>query len=138
MEKMVIANDDGKDREYLHQMVQKYNRQYFEKAEFQNISVCLKNESGEIQAGLAATVRGCWLLVWELWVKEELRGQNIGSDILKEAEEEAKRRGCQYVLLDTFEFQAPEFYKKKGYREVFVYQEHEITGKHYYLSKALV
>ena len=53
-------------------------------------------------------------------------------------EEEARKRGCQYVLLDTFEFQAPEFYKKKGYREVFVYMEHEITGTHYYLSKKLL
>lgn len=138
MGKIIITDDNGEDRKYLHQMVQKYNQKYFEKAEFQDISVCLKSESGEIQAGLAGTVRGRWFLIWELWVKEELRRKKLGSEILKKAEEEARKRGCQYALLDTFEFQAPEFYKRKGYREVFVYMEHEITGNHYYLSKKLL
>ena len=110
MGKIIITDDNGEDRKYLHQMVQKYNQKYFEKAEFQDISVCLKSESGEIQAGLAGTVRGRWFLIWELWVKEELRRKKLGSEILKKAEEEARKRGCQYALLDTFEFQAPEFY----------------------------
>ena len=64
MGKIIITDDNGEDREYLHQRVQKYNQKYFEKAEFQDISVCLKSESGEIQAGLAGTVRGNWFLVW--------------------------------------------------------------------------
>lgn len=46
-----------------------------------------------------------------------LRNQHIGSSFLNQAESTAKERGCKYVFLDTFDFQAPEFYKKHGQLE---------------------
>lgn len=136
MEIRINHGDCEKDRAFLHQKVQAYNKKYFEEAGFQSISVCMQEGESTV-AGLAGIVRGDWLLVQELWVSESLRGQGIGRKILQQTEEEAKKRGCQKVLLDTFEFQAPDFYKKQGYEEVFVYQEHPITGHHYYLSKKL-
>lgn len=48
-----------------------------------------------------------------------------------------KERGCKYVFLYTFDFQAPEFYKKHGYKEVFTLNEYPCTGKRYYLTKIL-
>lgn len=73
-----------------------------------------------------------------LWVSEELRGQNIGSQILKQAEEVTVERGCKYAFLDTFSFQAPLFYKKHGYMEVFALEEYPVTGKRYYFTKTLL
>lgn len=43
------------------------------------------------------------------------RKNGFGSKVLAAAELEAVRRGCQYAMLDTFTFQAPEFYAKVGY-----------------------
>lgn len=61
----------------------------------------------------------------------------IGSQILMQAEKTAKERGCQYAFLDTFSFQAPQFYKKHGYEQVFALEEYPLTGKRYYFTKKL-
>ena len=53
------------------------------------------------------------------------------------AEEEAKRRGCKYAFVDTFSFQAPEFYRKLGYEEVFVLRDYPYTEARYYYTKTL-
>lgn len=58
-------------------------------------------------------------------------------EMLKAAEEEAKKRGCKYSFVDTFSFQAPAFYVKHGYKEVFALKEYPITGARYYYTKEL-
>ena len=72
-----------------------------------------------------------------LFVEESLRGQGVGSRLLSAAETEAKKRGCKYAFVDTFSFQAPEFYRKSGYREVFALTEYPYTGARYYYTKVL-
>ena len=57
------------------------------------------------------TFRCCGLL----WVDESLRGKDVGTQLITEAEEEAKARGCRYALVDTFSFQARPFYERMGY-----------------------
>jgi GNAT superfamily N-acetyltransferase len=49
------------------------------------------------------------------FLPENLRRDHIGSRALKLAEEEAKRRGCTRITLNTLEIQAPGFYQKQGY-----------------------
>ena len=53
------------------------------------------------------------------------------------AENEAKLRGARYVFVDTFDFQAPEFYLKHGYEQVFELSEYPKTGKRHYYKKEL-
>lgn len=80
---------------------------------------------------------GNWLSIQYLWVSEELRGQGIGSKLLKTAEKEAVSRGAKYVFVDTFDFQAPGFYVKHGYEQVFKLFEYPYTGERYYYIKRL-
>jgi len=61
------------------------------------------------------TARG--LLVVEIfYLPKSLRGSGLGSRVLAMAEEEGRRRGCKQAVLDTMNFQAPEFYKRQGWR----------------------
>ena len=78
----------------------------------------LKNVRGEWLGGLTGYVWGGWLHVNFLWVTEALRGHRLGSRLMDAAEAFAAEHGCTGVTLETFSFQAPEFYRKRGY-EVF-------------------
>ena len=72
-----------------------------------------------------------------MWVKEELRGQGYGHQLLAMAEIEARQRGATEAYLDTFSFQAPEFYKKNGYQIFGVLENFPPGHQRFYLTKAL-
>ena len=114
-----------------------YNLSHLEDKNPRELGIFLEDEEGNCQCGLIGMTHGNWLDVEYLVVDEALRGQNMGSKLLKRAEQAASDRGCKYVFLDTFSFQAPEFYKKMGYKEVFVREEYPVTGKRHYLVKEL-
>jgi GNAT superfamily N-acetyltransferase len=72
-----------------------------------------------------------------LWVKEEHRGQGHGQRLLALAEQEARQRGAKGAYLDTFSFQAPDFYRKKGYEVFGVMQDFPEGHQRYYFRKQL-
>ena len=74
-----------------------------------------RDENGNVIAGLLGGTYWGWMYVDILWVDERYRRQGIGTRLIKTAEEEALRRGCHHVHLDTMSWQAPLFYQKLGY-----------------------
>ena len=57
--------------------------------------------------------RCCELL--QLWVADSRRGDGIGSRLLQEFEAAARARGCDVFYLTTLSYQAPAFYRRRGY-----------------------
>jgi len=53
------------------------------------------------------------------WVAEAARGTGVGARLMRAFEEEARRRGARRVFVTSFTFQAPGFYERLGYREIF-------------------
>ena len=125
------------DQQAVYRGLLEYNLARIEDQHPQELGVYIRSESGEITAGLIGNTHGNWLTVKFLWVSESLRGQHIGSELLEAAEQTARERGCKYSFLDTFGFQAPEFYQKHGYHVVFTLEEYPISGKRYYFTKEL-
>lgn len=125
------------DQKAIFSGLLEYNLARIEDQHPQDLGIYVRNESGEITAGLIGSTHGNWLSVKYLWVSEILRGQRIGSQLLEAAEQTARERGCKYSFLDTFSFQAPEFYQKHGYREVFALEEYPVSGKRFYFTKTL-
>jgi ribosomal protein S18 acetylase RimI-like enzyme len=50
-----------------------------------------------------------------IYLPESLRSNGLGRELMRQAEEEAAKRGCRGVLLETFDFQARGFYEQLGY-----------------------
>lgn len=84
---------------------------------FKNISYFVHDDSGAIAGGVYGNCGSFgWAYVDTLWVAEELRGDGFGTELMDRFENEARGHGCRQVFLSTFSFQAPEFYKKRGYQ----------------------
>ena len=88
-------------------------------------------------AGILGGTYWGWMHLDILWVDEKYRKTGIGSKLLKAAEEEAIRRGCHSVHVDTMSWQAPEFYKKHGYRIIGELDNIPNGNKKYHLVKEL-
>lgn len=96
----------------------------------------IKDEKGNIIAGINS-IYYSWkcLYIDALWVKEKYRKEGLGSKLLNEIEETAKEYGCHLIHLDTFDFQAKDFYIKQGYEIHGVLEECPLGHKRYYLKK---
>ena len=79
--------------------------------------IVARDGDGAIRAGLRYLTAFDWLFIHLLWVDAAYRSQGAGSRLLSEAEAAARETGCRGAYLDTFTFQAPKFYERRGYRE---------------------
>lgn len=73
-------------------------------------------ESGRVVGGLTGRTSLGLLFVDLFHLPPELRGFGIGSEVLRRAEDEGRRRGCRTAVLYTISFQAPGFYERHGWR----------------------
>ena len=132
-----LENIESQKSQVIRDLIRSYNRSKREAAESEPLNLYIEDDSGEIMAGLVAETFGNWLEIEYLFVKEDLRGQGIGSQLLQQAESEAKKRNCRYVFVNTYQFQAPAFYQKQGYKEVFTLKDYPYIGQRHYYQKDL-
>lgn len=136
MEQIITDIIQENELETIFQGLLAYNLPRLEDQSPKDLGIYYK-DNGAVVAGLIGQTHGNWLTVKYLWVSEALRGRHLGTKLLMQAENTARERGCHYSFLDTFGFQAPLFYKKQGYREVFTLENYPVSGKRHYLTKAL-
>ena len=132
-----LENTESQKAQEIGGLIRSYNRSKREAAESEPLNLYAEDDSGELMAGLVAETFGNWLEIEYLFVKEDLRGQGIGSQLLQQAESEAKKRNCRYVFVNTYQFQAPAFYQKHGYKEVFTLKDYPYDGQRHYYQKEL-
>lgn len=98
----------------------------------------IKDDSGVEIAGILSGI-GYWkgLEIRIIWVKENYRKAGIGTKLLKYVENLALENGATVSMLDTFDFQAEEFYIKNGYEIVGEIKNFPPGHKRIYLSKNL-
>jgi len=109
-----------KDIRFLEDRLYDYNVEQTGSDDGKWLSIFVRDDAGEIVAGLHGWTWCGACRVQYLWVRQDLRRQGYGQRLLAAAEQEARARGCDHLLLDTFSFQAPLFYKKLGYEVVAV------------------
>jgi len=61
----------------------------------------------------------------ELVVVERYRNKHIGSELIKTAEDYYKDKDFEIMTLNTYNFQAPEFYKKLGFQIEYIRENKE-------------
>jgi ribosomal protein S18 acetylase RimI-like enzyme len=138
MPKLIIEeHPDQRDLYFLEDQINTYNVAVTGIVDWHPLAIFVRDDDEQIVAGINGGMWGGYLEIKNLWVCEDLRGQGLGRRLLLAAEQAARARGCAQVLLDTHDFQAPEFYKKLGYTVFGIFEG--IGGRYnrYYLSKKL-
>jgi ribosomal protein S18 acetylase RimI-like enzyme len=97
----------------------------------------LKGPDGSVAGGVIGATYWDWLSIDLMWIKEELRGRGYGHRLLALAEDEGRQRGAKHAHLDTFSFQAPDFYKRYGYQVFGELPGYPAGHRRYYLTKEL-
>jgi GNAT superfamily N-acetyltransferase len=72
-------------------------------------------QSGQVIGGMLGRSSLGLLFIELVYLPEELRNSGLGSTILKQFEQEGRKRGCSSAVLYTISFQAPGFYEKHGW-----------------------
>lgn len=112
----MIKHSSGAEKEQVHQLLKAYNRYFWQNLADYSFHI---EEEGRIIAGIVAGSSFETLEVEFLFVDEDHRGRGHGRALLRCAEEAARADGLKQVLLNTYSFQAPGFYKKEGYQLLF-------------------
>jgi len=117
--------------------ISQYNTEKAGDDQAQTLCFVLQAPDQEIVGGVIGVIYWDWFSLDLMWVREELRGHGYGHRLLTLVEEEARKQGAKNVHLDTFSFQAPEFYMQHGYKVFGELKDFPQGYQRFYLTKEL-
>lgn len=137
-EPAITKSSDEESRYVRHKLIE-FNTEHLPENmnRYEEINLNIKDADGRIVGGLLSAVCWNWMEIDILWVDQYQRAKGLGSKLLMEAERIAREKECEFVKLNTFSFQAPDFYKKHGYQVMAIIENAPVGQKHYYFRKEL-
>jgi GNAT superfamily N-acetyltransferase len=141
---MSIDITESSDSEYMKvaRSITRFNLAHLPPNSSDNMTslgyVMKDSDAGIIGGVYAKLLLGNCLSIDILWIEEKYRKRGYASQLMQVVEAAAIRLGSRLSIVDTFEFQAPDFYKKCGYELFGVLDDCPCIGnKRYYLKKVL-
>ena len=136
-----IIDCEKNDRAYIERKLVEYNLSQVpltQEQAFHDVNKKIVDEDGNMIAGCIATIY-CWKILYVelLWVDEAYRKCGLGTTLLNELEKAALEADCSLIHLDTFDFQAKDFYLKHGFEVFGVLEDCPENHSRYYLKKKL-
>lgn len=130
-------NPSWEERDFVDERLGEYNAPFFGNPSWDYFGIFVRDGEDTIRAGLIGNCYAGWLTISLLWVHAALRRAGVGSGLMAEAERFALSRSCHSAWVDTFSFQAPDFYKRLGY-QVFGVLPYPPDHQRFFLKKQLV
>ncbi|WP_445506477.1 GNAT family N-acetyltransferase [Niallia sp. 03190] len=138
----IINQWNEADSEFIRKKVIEYNLEKIPaevKHPVKKVSFMIRNEKKEIVGGITGTIFWYCLHIEFLWIDKSIRGNGYGKKLLHKIEDLAIANNCKSIQLDTFSFQAPEFYQKNGYQIIGLIKNHPYKEmQQYFLEKKLM
>lgn len=136
---MNILECSDSDKEYLVNELVHYNSRqvpFTQNKPFINLNYKIE-VNGKIIAGIISVLYA-WncLYIDLLFVEEKYRNKGYGKMLLKKLEKEALKFNCNLIHLDTFDFQAKDFYLKNGFEIFGILPDCPKGHTRYYLKKS--
>lgn len=119
----------------IDRQLEDYNSTTVGRDDWETVHLVVR-DNHRIVGGLKAITGWDWLYVQILWVDESQRRNGLGTRLLHRAEAIAQERNCRGACLSSFSFQAPEFYRRHGYKVFGQINEYPTDETMYFLSKS--
>lgn len=131
-----IVSATHKEVEFLEHKLDEFNRRQIslaqKKTTFKNYVI---KEGETIIAGISTMIFPWGILFIDVvFVDDNHRNKGLGSSLLQKVEAEAKAMGATVSNLNSFDFQAKDFYLMQGY-EIFGVLEDSPKGHNLYFLK---
>ncbi len=136
MKPQIVENPTDEQFAVVHKGLRDHNSRFVTNS-LTRVRAAIKQDSGQVIAGVDGLVYWGKLHIHTLWVHPDHRSAGMGSRLMRWAEERARALGCNSIVLDTATFQALQFYLKLGYRQFGVLEGYENGHKRHYLRKAI-
>ncbi len=125
------------DRNTLGQGLGAYNRAAYGPLRGGERWFFARDTAGTILAGAKCAEAWGWLYIDWLWVAETHRRQGLGGRLLAEAETYARSRKLVGLHLNTWSFQAPDYYPRHGFIEAGRLEDMPPGATRYWFRKTL-
>ena len=113
---VVTDTPEPNDVEVIVQGLSAFNGEHVGANDRRRLALLVKDAAGTTVGGISGSSSLGLLFIDLVYLPKALRGGGLGSRMLAMAEEEGRRRGCRSAVLYTLSFQAPDFYKRHGWR----------------------
>jgi GNAT superfamily N-acetyltransferase len=115
---MIEERPAQQDLKFLEDQIIKFNMARVNAYDGRELAAFVRDANHRIVAGISGYTWAGMCEVQFLWVEESVRGQGYGSRLLAAVEDEARARGCSVIILGSYSFQAPDFYRQHGYENM--------------------
>lgn len=140
----MITIVESNDNEYIQvaRAIYKFNMDHLPVNSSNNmtsLNFAIKDDRKVVGGAFGKILLGNCLSVEVLWVDPLYRNKDYGTQLMLKLEDAARKLGSRLSIVDTFDFQARDFYIKLGYIEFGALEDCPCPGNiRYYLKKVLV
>lgn len=113
---------------FIYDKLHDFNTEYFGTLQQSEFCIFATGANGEYIAGLCGKIIFTIINIDYLWVSDSHRFNGLGKALIQEAEIEARNKGIKKLFVETYTFQAVEFYLKLGFNEVGRYTDYPKAG----------
>ena len=140
MAELVIKRDDARYDAigaFIHEGFSQYSIRNEVSLNYDEFCFVAENRDGKIIGAISGRAYYNEVHIGDLIIDEKYRRRRLGSRLVSAVEDAYRGKGYDVITLSTFGFQAPEFYKKLGYRVEFIREQKDSKLSKYFLQKEL-
>ena len=118
----VKTNPDSEEQKIIRNGIIEFNESII-KDKHECFNIIVKNNENIIAGAIIYQHKDA-LYIDVIWCLEEYRKNGIGSKLMNMIEDEARNKSIKKLFVDTYAFQAQEFYKKHNFKVISVVPEY--------------
>jgi len=123
---LIETEPDPENVSFLEERLYEFNVAATGIADGKLFGLFLRGTDGDVIGGAYGWTWGGTCHLRYLFIPAEMRGQGHGRRLMRAIEQEARVRGCRQILLETHDFQAPEFYRRLGFEPAGVVSDYPL------------